>query len=90
MSKETKTTENVAESQLMRLVSGTWVDAQKQKPTEEVILLTSSKIQVIGDWYRGVWRTPESYFEGKELKSIYKEEDIIAWTPKPEISEKYH
>ena len=49
------------------IVTGTWVDAQETKPDagEEVILLTSSRVQVLGDWYRGIWRTHESYFENK-------------------------
>lgn len=62
-----------------------WVNA-KIKPLGEVILMTSSRVQIIGDWYEGGWRTHRSKWENGVYKSAFNEGDIVAWHPLPEES----
>lgn len=62
-----------------------WVNAEI-KPLGEVILMTSSRVQIIGDWYEGGWRTHRSKWENGVYKSAFNEGDIVAWHPLPEES----
>lgn len=64
-----------------------WISCKKQMPNTEVLLLTSSKLMIIGDFYNGSWRTHRSKWVEKDgvnvLESAYQFQDIIAWRPLP-------
>lgn len=64
-----------------------WISCKKQMPNTEVLLLTSSKLMIIGDFYNGSWRTHRSKWVEKDgvnvLESGYQFQDIIAWQPLP-------
>jgi hypothetical protein len=62
-----------------------WRQCAEEMPTDEVILLTTSKVRVVGDWYKGKWRTALSYWKDGELQSFYQKEDITHWTPLPAL-----
>jgi hypothetical protein len=53
-------------------------------PEGRVLLLSTSKMVIIGDWYKGMWRTNESFWDKGELKSIYMLSDMTHWTPIPD------
>ncbi len=62
-------------------------------PSETSLLLTTSKVWVIGDWYRGIWRVEgRTYWEmdrdkmGEKLKSKLAKEDIIYWMSLPKTN----
>lgn len=74
-----------------RLFFGPWQTFEAGKPVGEVLLLTTSKMIVIGDWYEDGWRTPHSTWEPipgskfQKLKHIYGEKDVTHWMLKPQI-----
>jgi hypothetical protein len=53
-------------------------------PVGRVLLLSTSKMVIIGDWYKGMWRTNESFWDKGELKSIYMLSDMTHWMPIPD------
>lgn len=64
------------------------IPTSEMKPSGDALLLTASKMWIIGDWYQGAWRTHRSRWEernGKQvLISAYREEDITHWLPLPD------
>ena len=61
-----------------------WININEKMPDERCLLQTTSKMIVIGDWYKGVWRVDGAiYWENKQLKSNYNKEDITHWMPLP-------
>lgn len=70
---------------------GDWIKVTPETmPDKPALLLTSSQVIIIGDWYENGWRTHRSEWvprndgtEFKKLQSAYKFEDIIAWVPLP-------
>lgn len=64
------------------------ISARKRKPDRDALLLTTSKVWIIGDWYRGAWRTHRSQWtliDGVQvLASAYAEDDITHWLPLPD------
>lgn len=77
-------------SRQMSYPSDQWIKVTPETmPTTQVLLLTSSQVVIIGDWYKGEWRTHRSEWvpiegsEFKRLKSAFKFEEIIAWMPLP-------
>lgn len=67
-------------------VSDEWISTKENLPTERCLLLTASKMVVIGDWYNGIWRAEgaNEWKDGK-LTSIYSKEDITHWMKFPSI-----
>lgn len=67
-------------------VSDEWISIKDNLPTERCLLLTASKLIVIGDWYNGIWRAEgaNEWKDGK-LTSIYSKEDITHWMKFPSI-----
>jgi hypothetical protein len=65
-----------------------WVPVSERMPEGDALLLTSSKMIVIGDWYKGAWRTARSTWERVDgtmvLKSAYRKDDITHWMPLPQ------
>lgn len=66
------------------------ISAKGRKPTGDVLLLTTSRMWIIGDWYKGAWRTHRSWWEPGDvdgtpgLRSAFAEDDITHWTPLPD------
>jgi len=64
-------------------LSSLWIDVKNYMPEGDVLLLTTSKVVVIGDWYKEKWRTSQSYWDDSVLKSVYQKNDITHWMPLP-------
>lgn len=61
-----------------------WIPCNERMPEGEVLLLTASRMRLIGDWYRGVWRSPgQNYWEDDQIKSRIHNDDITHWQPLP-------
>lgn len=61
-----------------------WIHCSDRMPDGDALLLTASRVILIGDWYRGVWRSPgQNYWENGELKCKFHEDDITHWMPLP-------
>lgn len=64
------------------------IDARQRKPSGDALLLTTSKLWIIGDWYQGAWRTHLSRWqeEARDMKlvSAFQEGDITHWIPLPD------
>ncbi len=67
-----------------------WISVNEKWPEGEVMLLTSSRMIILGDWYKGEWRTHRSRWieiDGANVfKSAYKKEEITHWSPLPDTS----
>jgi hypothetical protein len=75
--------ENTNGNQLETLVRWRRID-MNNPPKGRVLLLTTSRMVIIGDWYKGMWRTNESFWDEGKLKSIYALQDMTHWTPIPD------
>jgi hypothetical protein len=69
-----------------------WISVSDKMPTTEVLLLTTSKKILIGDWYNGVWRSPgknrwDENIEsgGFKLVSDLSTKDITHWCEYPNL-----
>ena len=73
------------------LQSGGWISVEERLPDKESLLLTSSKVCIIGDWYQNDWRTCRSHWEkvnGKlKLVSGFGKGEITHWQPLPPLPE---
>jgi hypothetical protein len=76
--------ESMTEEDIQRLVEPKWIDCNIKMPDREVLLLTTSKVIILGDWYKDSWRTAQSYWDNGNLKSVYQKEDITHWMSLPE------
>jgi hypothetical protein len=63
-----------------------WISVKERMPEEEVLLLTTSKVITMGDWYKEAWRTSQSYWKEGVLLSVYQKDDITHWMPLPKIT----
>lgn len=63
-----------------------WISVEQEVPPHRSLLLTTSKMIVIGDFYCGIWRIDGSvYLRNHQLLSDYKNEDITHWMKLPEV-----
>lgn len=64
-----------------------WVAVGERMPIGRVLLLTISKMIVLGDWYKGIWRVDgATYWETRVLCSQYHTDDITHWMKLPEVN----
>lgn len=62
-----------------------WISVKEKMPIGDVLLLTTSKYIVMGDWYKEIWRVTGSVqWNNGKLESDYQKEDITHWMPLPE------
>ena len=65
-----------------------WIKITDKMPPKntDVIMVTSSRIIVIGDRYNGIWRVPgQTFWKDGELHSYLDDNDILYWMPLPEL-----
>ena len=67
-----------------------WIKITDKMPPQatDVIMVTSSRIIVIGDRYKGIWRVPgQTFWKDNKLCSHLADDDIIYWLPLPALPE---
>jgi hypothetical protein len=63
-----------------------WIRVEDKLPEGEVLLLTTSKAIIIGDWYKDKWRSPGRWHWdaiGQQWHSDFQTQDITHWQPLP-------
>ena len=65
-----------------------WMNIKDKMPPKntDVLMVTSSRIIVIGDRYEGIWRVPgQTFWKDGELHSYLDDNDILYWMELPEL-----